>query len=184
MQLSRAGFFADFYVYPCAAAAVGTLAIASTPRHWPALGLACLAGLATWTLVEYVMHRWAFHHAPWIRKHHEAHHLHPKALLGTPTWLSFVIFLAFVMIPSVLATSLAIGSSFTAGFLLAYVWYVAVHYASHHWHAEPRGYFSGVKRRHAVHHYNDIVGNFGVTTPLWDHVFGTQVVHGPVAKRV
>jgi sterol desaturase/sphingolipid hydroxylase (fatty acid hydroxylase superfamily) len=98
--------------------------------------------------------------------------------------LSFVIFLAFVMIPSVLATSLAIGSSFTAGFLLAYVWYVAVHYASHHWHAEPRGYFSGVKRRHAVHHYNDIVGNFGVTTPLWDHVFGTQVVHGPVAKRV
>jgi sterol desaturase/sphingolipid hydroxylase (fatty acid hydroxylase superfamily) len=29
--------------------------------------------------------------------------------------------------------------------------------------------------RHLRHHYSPRPGNFGVTTPLWDHVFGTYI---------
>ena len=175
MQLTRAGYFADFYVYPFAVASLVALAIRAAPRHGPALGLAFLAGLGAWTLLEYLVHRWVFHHAPWIRGQHEAHHDDPKALVGTPTWLSLVVYLALVLLPSVLAAGLAFGCSFTAGLLLGYLWYGAAHYGAHYWHPRPRSYFSSIKRWHALHHHVDCHGNFGVTTPLWDHVFRTQV---------
>lgn len=175
MHLTRAGFLADFYVYPCVAAILGALAIGSAPPHWSTLGLALLTGLCSWTLLEYLVHRWIFHHAPWIRKQHAAHHSDPKALVGTPTWLSIVTIFVFLMLPSVMAAGMAIGCSFTAGLVLGYLWYCTAHYGSHYWHPERGGYFSRIKRRHAIHHQVDMNGNFGVTSSLWDHVFRTQV---------
>lgn len=175
MHLTRAGFLADFYVYPCVAAILGTLAISAAPRDWPALRLALLIGLGTWTLLEYLVHRWIFHHAPWFRQQHAAHHDVPKALIGTPTWLSLVTVVALVMLPSAMVAGMAIGSSFTAGLVLGYLWYGVVHYGAHHWHTQPRGYFARIKRRHAIRHQIEVQGNFGVTTSLWDHVFRTHV---------
>jgi len=174
MQLSRASFLADFYVYPCVVAILAALAIRQAPRDWLALGLAFLAGLCVWTLLEYAVHRWIFHRAPWIRQQHAAHHDDPKALVGTPTWLSVATLLVFVTAPSVIAAGMAIGGSFAAGLVLGYLWYCTVHYGAHHWHVQPRGYLSRIKRRHAIHHQVDVGGNFGVTTSVWDHLFGTH----------
>ena len=179
MRLSRAGYLADFYVYPCVAAVLGALAIVPAPRHWSALGGAFVAGLAAWTLLEYLMHRWVLHRGPWIRNHHEAHHRDPKAFVGTPTWLSLVAILVVVMLPSALASGQAIGSSFTAGLALGYLWYGAMHYAAHHGHASPGSYLHRLKRRHALHHHSDAGGNFGVTTLFWDRVFGTRLTRSP-----
>ena len=173
MHLTRAGFLADFYVYPWVAAILGAVAIHQAPRDWLALTLALLAGLCAWTLIEYAMHRWVFHHAPWIRKQHGAHHDDPKALVGTPTWLSVASLFAIAWVPSVIGAGMADGSSFTAGLVLGYLWYCTVHYGAHHWHARRRGYFSRIKRRHAIHHQVDVRSNFGVTSSVWDHVFRT-----------
>jgi len=175
MRLTRAGFLADFYVYPCVVATLGALAISQASRDWQALSLAFLTGLCAWTLLEYLVHRWIFHHAPWVRQQHAAHHDDPKALEGTPTWLSVATLFAIAMVPSVIVAGIATGSSFTAGLVLGYLWYCTVHYGTHHWHAQRRGYFSRIKRRHAIHHQVDGRGNFGVTTSLWDHVFRTDV---------
>jgi sterol desaturase/sphingolipid hydroxylase (fatty acid hydroxylase superfamily) len=175
MLLTRAGYFADFYVYPCVSVGLGALALVPQPRHWPALGGAFLAGLAAWTLLEYILHRWLFHNAPWFRGHHDAHHNQPKALFGTPTWLSLLAIFALVLLPATLAGGVAIGSSFTAGVALAYAWYTAVHYFTHHGHAAPGSYFHGLKRSHAIHHHSDVPGNFGVTTLFWDRVFATRL---------
>jgi sterol desaturase/sphingolipid hydroxylase (fatty acid hydroxylase superfamily) len=175
MQLTRVGYFADFYVYPLMAVTLGAVALSLTPGRWPALGLALLVGLGGWTLLEYVMHRWIFHRAPGIRALHDAHHDDPKALIGTPTWLGVTVILAFVWTPSVWVAGLPIGCSFTAGLVLGYLGYVAVHYGTHHWHVGTRGYFSRIKRRHAIHHHVAGRGNYGVTTSLWDHVFRTGV---------
>jgi sterol desaturase/sphingolipid hydroxylase (fatty acid hydroxylase superfamily) len=174
MQLTRAGYLADFYVYPGVALALAALALVPTPRPWPALVCAPLAGLASWTLVEYVLHRWVFHHVPWVRERHEAHHRDPRAFVGTPTWLSLLAILVLVMAPSLLEWGVAIGSSFTVGLVLGYLWYAVVHYAVHHWRAAPRSGFSHLKRLHAIHHHRDTEANFGVTTPLWDQVFRTH----------
>ncbi len=173
--MTRAGFLADFYVYPCVIALLGALAISRAPHAWRALSVALLAGLCGWTLLEYFVHRWVFHHAPWIRQQHAAHHDDPRAFVGTPTWLSVATLSVIVMLPSVIAAGLAIGSSLTAGFVLGYLWYCAVHYAAHHRHAQRRGYLSRVKRRHAIHHQVDVRSNFGGDDlPCGDHVFGTS----------
>jgi sterol desaturase/sphingolipid hydroxylase (fatty acid hydroxylase superfamily) len=172
MQLTRVGYFADFYVYPVVAVALGALALSHTPHHWPALGFAFAGGIGGWTLLEYLMHRWVFHRVPGIRPLHEAHHDDPKALIGTPVWLGTLIF-AFITALSVLALGLPLGANFTAGLVLGYLWYATVHYGTHHWHVGTRGYFSRIKRWHAIHHHVAGRANFGVTTSLWDHVFRT-----------
>jgi sterol desaturase/sphingolipid hydroxylase (fatty acid hydroxylase superfamily) len=174
MRLTRASFLADFYVYPCVVALLGAIAITHAHHDWPRLGLAFLAGLCGWTLLEYFVHRCVFHHAPWIRQQHGAHHHDPKALVGTPTWLSVFTLFVIALLPSVLVAGLAIGSGFTAGLVLGYLWYCTVHYGAHHWHAARRGYFHRMKRRHAIHHQAETDSNFGVTTSVWDHVFGTS----------
>ncbi|MDB5858915.1 MAG: Fatty acid hydroxylase superfamily protein [Ramlibacter sp.] len=174
MQLTRAGYLADFYVYPGFALALAALALAPAPRPWPALACAAGAGLVTWTLLEYVLHRWLFHRVSWIREQHEAHHRDPQAFVGTPTWLSLLAISALVMLPSLLEWGVAIGSSFTAGLALGYLWYAAVHYAVHHWRATPGSALFRLKRLHAMHHHREAAANFGVTTPFWDRVFRTS----------
>jgi sterol desaturase/sphingolipid hydroxylase (fatty acid hydroxylase superfamily) len=175
MQMTRAGYLADFYVYPFAAAALGISAMVPAPHRWNALGCAFAAGLATWTLLEYGLHRWVFHHAPWIRDRHEDHHRDPRAFVGTPTWLSIAAIVSLILLPSASAFGVAIGSSFTAGLALGYLAYVAVHYGTHHAHFAPGSYLSRLKRRHAIHHHGGVEGNFGVTTAIWDRVFGTAI---------
>ena len=62
------------------------------------------------------------------------------------------------------------------GVITGYVWYGAMHHFIHHPKAAPRlPYLSEMRARHMRHHYSPNKGNFGVTTALWDHVFGTAI---------
>jgi sterol desaturase/sphingolipid hydroxylase (fatty acid hydroxylase superfamily) len=45
----------------------------------------------------------------------------------------------------------------------------------HHAHDSSSGYFNDLRAWHMRHHYSPKHGNFGVTTPLWDRVFGTVI---------
>jgi sterol desaturase/sphingolipid hydroxylase (fatty acid hydroxylase superfamily) len=71
-----------------------------------------------------------------------------------------------------------LGTAATAG--LASGYYVFVHYATHHWRPRKNSYLYRARLRHARHHHLSHRGNFGVTTSVWDHVFGTALeVHAP-----
>lgn len=174
-RLSRNAFFADFYVYPVIAIVFIALALAWDPRQWRASVLAIIIGFALWTFVEYLLHRFVLHHVKWVKDQHDVHHLDQKALVGTPTWFSLLVFLAFVTMPALLISDFEIGVSFTAGMMLGYLWYVTAHYGIHHWQSKSSGYLGRLKRRHALHHHYDDLGNFGVTSGLWDHVFRTNL---------
>ena len=52
--------------------------------------------------------------------------------------------------------------------------YDMTHYATHHFPMR-WGFLKDVKRHHMVHHYKTPDQLFGVSSPLWDHVFGTYV---------
>lgn len=59
-----------------------------------------------------------------------------------------------------------------AGFLVGYVVYDTTHYATHHWKMQsPVGRF--LREYHLRHHYRDDDLGYGVSSPLWDYVFGT-----------
>ena len=61
------------------------------------------------------------HIFPFIKDMHDAHHADQTALVGTPTWLSFVIVVAFVFAPMYALTGLLVATGITAGVTLGYL---------------------------------------------------------------
>ena len=71
---------------------------------------------------------------------------------------------------------LAIGKAaiaFFPGFMLGYLIYGSMHYAIHAWNP-PFKWMKGLWRNHHLHHYKHADMGFGVSSTLWDHVFGTM----------
>jgi len=172
VQLSRSVYFADFVVYPTLAGAltVGGLSIAPRPSAWLA---AAIAGLAAWTLIEYLAHRYAFHRLPVIERMHHNHHEDPRALIGSPVWLSFMIFALGVFPTLWLALGATFATAVGAGLVVGYLWYLVVHHGVHHWNIDERSWLYAARMRHLLHHYRSDQCSFGVTTGFWDYVFGT-----------
>jgi len=174
MRLSKAGYYADFFIYPpFVLALLAGVALRTTPLSWIYWSIICLLGIATWTLLEYIIHRGVFHGVPIFAEMHEIHHDSPADLVGSPTGLSLVIACFGVLLPLWWQTSFEFAGGLTAGLMLGYLWYVTVHHAIHHWHPREATYLYRVKRWHLVHHYSRDSCNFGVTTGFWDRVFGT-----------
>jgi sterol desaturase/sphingolipid hydroxylase (fatty acid hydroxylase superfamily) len=153
---SPLNYWADFVLFPAQAAALVWLA----PIAWWQV----VAGFITWTLAEYLLHRFVFH-GRWaaIRKEHIRHHGRPNSYAGVSS------------LPTLLVTqacfwaSLAIGAAgFLFGFMVGYVCYISSHAACHS-QACP----APMRRLHDLHHATDWRGNFGVSTPVWDWIFGT-----------
>jgi sterol desaturase/sphingolipid hydroxylase (fatty acid hydroxylase superfamily) len=60
-----------------------------------------------------------------------------------------------------------------AGLLVGYLFYDMLHYATHHFSMK-RGLWLWLKKYHMRHHYDDDHAGYGVSSPLWDYVFGTR----------
>ena len=143
------------------------------------LGLFAL-GILTWTLVEYAMHRWVFHYQPKSRfgkqlhfLFHGVHHDYPKdaSRLVMPPVVSIPLALLFCALFFVAFGRVA--PAVFAGFLIGYLFYDMVHYATHHFSMK-RGPWLWLKKYHMRHHYDDDHVGYGVSSPLWDYVFGTR----------
>jgi sterol desaturase/sphingolipid hydroxylase (fatty acid hydroxylase superfamily) len=132
-----------------------------------------LAGIAAWTLLEYLVHRFVFHRHAVGQRLHRLHHDHPsdpdaeRSSLSTPLLASPIGYLLIG------AAGVEDGSAIFAGLLLGYLAFIAVHYAVHRWPIEPGSWLYPAKLRHLTHHCLEDC-NFGVTTIFWDIVFRTQ----------
>lgn len=174
MHLTKLNYYSDFVVYPLAIVVLAVFGLDHADARQGGKWLALFAAsILAWTLIEYVLHRFVFHHVPHIREMHEEHHHAERELLGTPVWLSFVIHLLIVLLPASLLFGLHSASAIAAGIMAGYLWYVSVHHIVHHWHTSHDGYLYKLKRRHALHHHASEDMNFGVTTGFWDRVFHT-----------
>ena len=163
-----------------AGSAVGFTAV--FPWHIPA-GL--LVGLFLWTLSEYLLHRFVFHYRPrgaWQERvvflFHGIHHAQPqcKTRLVMPPVVSLplaAVFYGFFWF----TTGKLLGlpewiDPLASGFLIGYLIYDLTHYATHHFPMRS-GLLKFLKRYHMQHHYKTPEKRFGVSSPLWDWVFGT-----------
>ncbi|HEV3185143.1 MAG TPA: sterol desaturase family protein [Xanthobacteraceae bacterium] len=175
MYQSKWGYYADFVVYPVTAA--GLAWVVSRGAHSEFLGvflLSCLAGFAAWTLVEYLMHRFVFHAIPGIAQMHGRHHAAPAAFIGTPIWLSLGSFGLGGFLPLWPVAGFEIAGGATAGLMLGFTWYVAVHDAIHRRTLDRDSILYRAKLRHTCHHARHD-GNYGVTTGFWDRMLGTAI---------
>ena len=167
-------FFLDFVVYPLLAMLCLYLALAGLGSRASLQYLALSAvGYGLWTLAEYVVHRFVLHHVPLVRPMHMAHHEAPRDLIGTPTIFSVLLFFVAVFLPLNALLGLRAASALSVGLLIGYFSYVLVHYGLHHWGSGGFRHLQKLKRHHALHHHLEDQCNYGVTTTIWDRLFGT-----------
>jgi 4-hydroxysphinganine ceramide fatty acyl 2-hydroxylase len=137
-------------------------------------------GLATWTLLEYIIHRYAFHYEPKSRIGkqfhfvvHGVHHDYPNDAkrLVMPPAVSVPLAIAFYGLFYLLFG--AATPAIWAGFVGGYVCYDSIHYAIHHFPMKGR-IWNRLKQHHLRHHYHDDRAGYGVSSPLWDYIFRTN----------
>jgi sterol desaturase/sphingolipid hydroxylase (fatty acid hydroxylase superfamily) len=145
---------------------------------WATVGLFFL-GWFVFTWVEYNVHRYLFHiptTTPARKRFqyvmHGVHHEYPKDKdrLAMPPLLSIVISTTLLIVIQMIFKDYSFSA--LAGFLVGYASYLSVHYIIHAY-PPPRNFLKALWRNHVMHHYRDGEVAFGVTTPFWDHVYGT-----------
>jgi len=134
--------------------------------------LTFLAGMALWTLGEYLMHRFAMHELRGkglASREHLRHHAERDSILEKwpIAWTGIIVVGLLVLRP---LGGLPLGLGWIAG----YGTYDLLHFRAHR--AAPRNaYGRWLRKHHFSHHFHAPMKNFGVTTPVWDIVFGTRV---------
>ena len=184
IEHSKTAYRADFALYGLAVLGLSSYLVLQVPiQHgWEILTLSAL-GLASWTLIEYLLHRFVLHRLEPFRSWHAAHHQRPTALICAPTILSATLIVSFVFIPAFLLGSQWSASAVTLGVLIGYLFYATTHHAIHHWRGK-NAWFKQLKRRHALHHHLESQACFGVTSLFWDRLLGTTDAPSPsLAER-
>ena len=174
LEHSQAAYRADFALYGAAVAALGAFLLLDGPRdQQPVIAAIALAGLVSWTAIEYALHRFVLHGLQPFSRWHAEHHDRPRALICSPTIMSASLILTLVFLPALLFGGLWRACAFTLGVLTGYLAYAITHHATHHWRASGP-WLKDRKRWHALHHHHiDQPGYYGVTSAFWDHVFGS-----------
>jgi sterol desaturase/sphingolipid hydroxylase (fatty acid hydroxylase superfamily) len=136
------------------------------------LGCAVLfaSGLGAWTLLEYVIHGPLSHRfRTFVSPLHDVHHRDPHAVFTARAWLPLLtITLALIMF-----SGFHPATFFLLGVVGGFVGYEAVHYRIHFVH--PRNQLeTRLRIRHLAHHTCRPNAIFGVTSPFWDRLFGTE----------
>jgi sterol desaturase/sphingolipid hydroxylase (fatty acid hydroxylase superfamily) len=151
-----------------------------------------LLGLALWTVMEYLVHRFVLHvafpaRARWPSRvlhqlfdaAHVDHHAKPWDGYHINGHLD-TLFVAVWLVPLSLLAPAYTASLAVAGLFAGYVaeeWaHHAMHFGNYRWR-----YFQYVRRRHLYHHSPHGVGTaYGITSDFWDWVFATRI---PLPQR-
>lgn len=139
-----------------------------------------ISGLIFFTLVEYFVHKYAYHmddstpsRAKLQYTLHGVHHEDPKdkSRLAMPVPMGLALAAIFFTVFYLVMGYDAI--AFFPGFVLGNSAYLLIHYAVHAY-PPPKNMFKQLWFNHSIHHYMDHDKCYGVTSPLWDYVFGTM----------
>jgi len=135
-------------------------------------------GIFAWSFFEYFMHRFVFHYHPTSElgkkihfMTHGVHHDYPQDSMR-------------LVMPPIVSLPLAtlfyfvfwgtLGSHYMwpiyGGFVLGYLAYDILHYATHHFTIHWK-WFKFLRKHHMEHHYGDPDKGFGVSSTLWDIIF-------------
>jgi len=171
---SRANYWAAYVVDLACPFTLGYLGWRQA-TDWPKPLASLCAGLFVFSFVEYVIHRWVFHSpASFLSPMHRTHHHFPRQPSAAPFFTSAgIAFVLWALLSSVIGQQIA--CFFLCGLLGGYFCYAALHHLEHNIAINVLP-FSWLKRRWSTHgvHHRRVDANFGVTTSLWDHVFGTD----------
>ena len=138
-----------------------------------------VSGILSWSFFEYVLHRYLFHIPEGTFRGsgrlayllHGVHHEYPNDANRTlmpfvPKLIFSVLF--FCIFYLIFGQN---GPFFSGGFLIGYYLYSMLHFSMHRFKAPP--VFRSLWKHHHLHHHLHDDKAFGVSSRLWDRVFGT-----------
>ena len=137
-------------------------------------------GIILWTFMEYMLHRFVFH---WDAKSsagkyfvflfHGLHHDDPQdpTRLVMPPVPAILIFMVLWALFALVFPAKYLGV-IMAFFMVGYLCYDYIHYATHHF-AMTSKVGKYLRKYHLQHHYAGERSKYGVSNPFWDYVFGT-----------
>lgn len=141
-------------------------------------------GIVLWPALEYGLHRVLAHTVTFknkFRTEHLKHHAHRDYFVaGADKLLAAVPSAGGMFLAAWALAGAPAAAAFSAGFLLSYLFYEWVH-KRFHTHAPPHALGLRLRKHHFIHHFADPRSNHGVTTTLFDHVFGTLATRDQVA---
>ncbi len=137
-----------------------------------------LLGVFTWTLTEYCLHRFLFHFparsrlGKWlVYLFHGNHHDDPRdktRLVMPPAGAIPIMAVLYLLFGLVIPAPWI--EPFCAFFIVGYLIYDYIHYATHHFPMKNRA-AKYLKHYHLKHHYSGETGRYGVSSPFWDFIF-------------
>jgi sterol desaturase/sphingolipid hydroxylase (fatty acid hydroxylase superfamily) len=180
-HINRVELYKPFAFYAVVLVALNAAAFASGVESFAAPAVSLAAGLLSWGLVEYSIHRWVLHRVPPVdgaglpgNRTHLAHHADPNALdrLNVQLGESLPVCAVYFLAAWALTFDRRVATFAYDGLMLGYFFYEYLDYQAHHGAARNRvvRYF---RRYHLLHHHYDARVRFGVTSPLFDYLFGT-----------
>jgi len=154
------------------------------PGRWPWVLLSVAATGFFYPFLEYGLHRFVLHNRAlykspltakvWKRIHFD-HHQDPhrlEVLFGSVDTLLPTVVIATLPIGWAIEGAAGAAASLTTGLLFA-CFYEYCH-CLQHLNVTPKSrWLARIKQRHLAHHFHYEKGNFGITTHVLDHAFGT-----------
>jgi cyclopropane-fatty-acyl-phospholipid synthase len=182
LEQSKTAYRLDFIILGGACVALAAALLRGDPPAplWASLAYAAV-GLAAWSLMEYGLHRFILHGMKPFSTWHAEHHRRPGARIQSPTYVTVGFMAALIYLPTWLVLGAWPACAFTFGVTLGDLLYSVMHGALHRRGAD--GWLGRRRRWHGLHHASSLTGAggpgyYGVTSPLWDHVFRTAFERG------
>lgn len=140
--------------------------------------VAVVVGAALWTLAEYLLHRFAMHGLDGrgiMSREHLEHHVGSGWSFSSTdllSWVGVVVVGVVIWAPLGWLVAGTPAAAVGLGWCLGYAFYEHEH-AMAHLRGPSGRYSTWLRRHHFHHHFGHPRSNHGVTTSLWDHLFGT-----------
>jgi sterol desaturase/sphingolipid hydroxylase (fatty acid hydroxylase superfamily) len=180
-SLSKVHFSVPLFIFVPVIGYFSWKSLAVGNISWYDFILTVLGGLFIWTFTEYFMHRFVFHFNPrgkmMERIHfifHGVHHDYPndaKRLVMPPS-VSVPLATGFYFLFTLFMGEYHV-AAFFSGFMTGYLFYDMSHYALHHANFKS-SFWKKLKKHHLQHHYSDASKGYGVSSDIWDKIFGSN----------
>lgn len=168
-----------FFIFIPLVVAMAAWAVTHSALGLGHLSILAFTGLGAWTFLEWLLHR-AMHIDTGIGfierlqdTAHLRHHREPDDLEHSVVRLRASIPITLLLLGVARLTLGQLDQAFAviSGLLIGYLFYEAVHLSAHAAHPLPG--LRSLQRMHLRHHFGSNDRAFGVTSPLWDWIFGT-----------
>jgi sterol desaturase/sphingolipid hydroxylase (fatty acid hydroxylase superfamily) len=181
LQVDKFQLYKPFIFYITVLALMHSAFINSRSLPLPARVALIIVGLLTWGIYEYAVHRWVLHRKPSAEGFnlpgnltHLRHHANPHSLqrLNVQLSESVPVCVVYCLLAWIITGGWQAMTHLFTGLIAGYFFYEYLDFQAHHGTSRMR-FASYFRKYHLQHHHYDATVRFGVTSPLFDYLFGT-----------